>query len=91
MNNYILKPDFEPQNRYENALKALLEAGKATLPVSADFTFTDASNLEIDPVTYTLDQFMDPASGIDFFYVGTNTEIVIQGGEVIAMNRIYIP
>ena len=34
MNNYILKPDFEPQNRYENALKALLEAGKAIEPLT---------------------------------------------------------
>lgn len=69
----------------------LFEAGKATLPVSADFTFTDASNLDSDPVTYTLDQLLDPASGIDFYFVGTNTEIVIQGAEVVAMNRIYIP
>ncbi|MDO4531895.1 MAG: hypothetical protein Q4C06_07940 [Bacillota bacterium] len=69
----------------------LFEAGKTTLPVSADFTFTDASNLESDPVTYTMDQLLDPASGIDFFFVGTNTEIVIQGGEVVSMNRIYIP
>ena len=34
MNNYILKPDFEPQNRYENALKALLEADKAIEPLT---------------------------------------------------------
>ena len=29
MNNYQFKLDVEPQNRYEKAMKALLEAGQA--------------------------------------------------------------
>ncbi len=76
---------------YDNHLEGLYAVGKTTLPVSEDFIFTDASNWDSDPVTYTKEQLMNPESGIDYYFIGINTEIRIQNGEVVSMDRFYIP
>lgn len=88
---YELRTD-EDTTYYEISYSDMLsyyEIGEATLPVSADFVYTDSSDLDNGPVTYT---FSDLAEGnVDFFFTPYNTKIVIEGGTVVAMERTYTP
>ena len=72
-------------------VKSYYELGKATLNVSAEFTYTDASDLDKDPVVYMLGEFLTAEAGIDYYFNPNNTTITIQDGVVVEMTRVYIP
>lgn len=65
--------------------------GSATLPVSSQFLFTDAADLDHDPVVYDLTQWMEQKDDIMDHYVPRNTTIVLENGMVTEMERVYIP
>lgn len=72
-------------------VKTYFELGKAVLPVSADFVFTDNADLESGTQTFTLeDLFTDKVKHI-YGFTPYNTRIVIEGGVVTQMERIYTP
>lgn len=70
-------------------VKSYYELGKATLSISAEFTYTDASDLDKDAVVYPVGEFL--AAGIDYHFNPNNTIITIQDGVVVEMKRVYIP
>lgn len=72
-------------------VKSYYELGKATLNVSAEFTYTDASDLDKTPVVYPLDEFLTAEAGIDYHFNPNNATITIQDGVVVEMNRVYTP
>ena len=67
------------------------ELGEFSGEVSADFIFTDTSDLDKGPVTYTFDDLVnvnyDPLPG----FGPQNTTITIQDGYIISMERVYTP
>lgn len=65
--------------------------GEATIPVSADFTFADSSDLEKGSRTYYAGDFLTDSAGITYHFVPDNTTITIEGGYVTHMQRVYIP
>lgn len=72
-------------------VKTWFELGKVVLPVSADFVFTDNADPESDTQTFTLeDLFTDKVKHI-YGFSPYNTRIVIEGGVVTQMERIYTP
>lgn len=71
-------------------VKSYYGLGKATLNVSAEFTYTDASDLDKEPVVYLVGEFL-AAAGIDYHFNPNNTTITIQDGVVVEMNRVYTP
>lgn len=75
----------------ENDAKAYYEIGEVVLPVAEEFVFTDASDLDSDPLVYTAEEFVAPESGIAYHFVPNNAKIIVQDGAVIALNRTYIP
>ena len=72
-------------------LKSYFAVGEAIIPVSTEFTYTDSSNLDQDPVVYMPGDFLVEGTGIDYHFVPDNTSIVIEGGKIISMTRIYTP
>lgn len=72
-------------------IKSYFAIGETTLPVSPDFTYTDSSVLEQDPVVYTVSDFLAEDSAIEYHFVPDNTSIVIENGTILSMSRIYTP
>lgn len=72
-------------------VKSYYSLGEAEIPVSTEFEFTDASNWESDPVVYYPGDFLTEDAGIVYDFTPHNTTIVVEGGKVIAMNRIFTP
>ena len=72
-------------------VKTWFELGKVVLPVSADFVFTDNADPESDTQIFTLeDLFTDKVAHV-YGFTPHNTRIVIEGGVVTRMERIYTP
>ena len=74
-----------------NDVKSYYPLGKATIRVSADFEFVDSSDLEKGAVTYYPGDFLTDNAGILYNFSPNNTSIVVEGGQVIRMTRIYTP
>jgi len=72
-------------------VKTWRELGEATIPVSQDFIYTDASDLDKEPVTWYPGDFLTDDSGIEYNFTPYNTTVVIEEGMVTAMNRVYTP
>lgn len=72
-------------------MKSYYELGEATLRVSADFIFTDKSDLDKGEVTYYAGDFLTDDAGIFYHFIPNNTTIIIQNGQIIEMERIYTP
>lgn len=73
--------------------KSYREMGMATLPLSDAFVFIDDSTPGEEPVQYGAEAFLNGeiAANGGFFFVPGNTSIVVEGGCIVAMNRVYMP
>ena len=74
-----------------NDTKSYYALGKATIKVSADFKFVDASDLDKGEVTYYPGDFLTEDAGIIYNFTPNNTSIVVEDGQVIQMTRIFTP
>ena len=74
-----------------NDIKAYYELGKATLPVSDEFEYIDESNPESEAKTYYPGDFLTDDAGIEYNFSPNNTSIVIENGNIIKMNKVYMP
>lgn len=72
-------------------VKSYYELGSVTLPVAESFVFTDASDLDHEPVHVSAAGFIDAAEDVNYHFVPHNTKIVIENGSIAAMERIYMP
>ena len=72
-------------------VKFYYSIGEATLDVSRDLQYTDASDLDKGEVIYYFGDFLREDSEIDYYFVPNNTCISIKDGSVISMYRIYNP
>ena len=72
-------------------VKYYYELGKVSLPVSSDFIFSDTSDLDKGELTFHAEDFLKEAEGIDYYFDANNTTIRIEGGQVVAMERVYTP
>ena len=72
-------------------VKTYFELGSAVLPVSGDFVFVDSADPEGSTQTFTLeDLFTDKVAHV-YGFTPHNTRIVIEGGVVTRMERVYTP
>ncbi|MBR4982124.1 MAG: hypothetical protein IKY94_06165 [Lachnospiraceae bacterium] len=74
-----------------NDTKAYYPLGEATIRVSVDFEFYDNSDLEAGEKIYYPGDFLIKDAGIQYDFRVDNTTIVIEDGQIIAMNRVYTP
>lgn len=68
------------------------DQGVTTLTVDAAATFTDAWDIEKEPVTVSADGIAEAiqTSENDWF-VPYNTTVRVEGGKVVEINRVYVP
>ena len=71
--------------------KAYYAVGNVSLPVSPDFIYNDASDLNKAAVLFRAEDFLNDAVGIDYSFDAHNTTIQIEDGYVISMTRVYTP
>ena len=74
-----------------NDAKAYYPLGEATIRVSVDFKFYDNSDLEAGEKVYYPGDFLIKDAGIQYDFRADNTTIVIEDGQIIAMNRSFTP
>ena len=68
--------------------KVYYEIGKVSLPVSSDFTYSDASDLDKGTVTLGAEDFLEDAANIEYCFNANNTTIEIENGYVTAMTKV---
>ena len=66
--------------------------GTTTLVIDPSATFTDAWDIDSEPVTVTGEAIADSIqnSPMDYF-LPENTTVRIEGGKVVEINRCYVP
>ena len=72
-------------------MKSYYPLGDATIRVSADFEFTDASDLDKGEIIYYPGDFLTDKAGIVYHFTPHNTSIVIENGQITHMTRRYTP
>ena len=65
--------------------------GEVEYPVSDEFVFTDAADLDHGEVIYDAADLAESVPAIEFGYQPQNTTVRIENGQIVAMNRIYTP
>jgi len=71
--------------------KTWFELGEATLPVSEDFVLTDNADPEGSAKNFTFEDLSTDKVAYIYGFDPNNTRIVIEGGVVTQMTRIYTP
>ena len=74
-----------------NDIKAYYEIGMATLPVSDEFEYIDESVLDSEAKIYYPGDFLTDDAEIEYNFSPNNTNIVIENGTIIKMNKVYMP
>lgn len=74
-----------------NDAKSYYSVDEATIRVSVDFKYYDKSDLDGEEKTYYPGDFLIEEAGIDYNFTPHNTSIVINDGQIIEMNRVYVP
>lgn len=75
----------------ENDAKAYQELGQVTVRVSADFLYTDESQLGEEPALYYPGDFLTDDGGIDYSFSPWSTKLRMENGSAITMNRVFTP
>ncbi|MBQ8216926.1 MAG: hypothetical protein IJZ91_03080 [Oscillospiraceae bacterium] len=74
-----------------NDAKSFYPLGTVELPVSPDFVFTDAFDMDNEPRLYYPGDFLDPGVEMMPYFVPGNTSVVISDAYITAMDRVYMP
>ena len=76
----------------DNDLPTYTELGVTTLVVDESAVFTDASDIDSDPVTADYDGIVSAMQGsaFDAFYAD-NTTVTVRSGKVTRIDRVYVP
>lgn len=74
-----------------NDIKSYYELGAVTLKVSDEFEYTDESDLDAETKRYSSGDFLSDDVGIEYNFSPYNTNIVIEDGVVVKMNKFYTP
>lgn len=65
--------------------------GEAEYAVSDNFLYTDSSDLEQEPKTYSAEDFLNGNPDLDYMHFPQNTQVRLEKGEVAALERFYTP
>ena len=73
-----------------NDAKNWYEAGEATIRVSVDFQYFDNADLERGEIVYYPGSFL-VGEVTDYHFYPHNTTIRVENGQIVEMNRVYVP
>ena len=71
-------------------VKIYHKLGNISLPVSSDFIYNDASDLEKEQITMNLEDFTNTYDNMEDNFVPNNTTIRVENGKIVSMNKIYM-
>ena len=75
-----------------NDMTTYTEHGVTTLVIDPAATFTDAWDIESEPVTVTgADIVTTMQASANEYFVPYNTTVRVEGGKVVEINRVYVP
>ena len=75
-----------------NDLATYTEQGVTTLVVDPSATFTDAWDIEADPVTVAAEGIVEAMqSSANEYFVPQNTTVRVKDGKVVQIDRVYVP
>ena len=66
------------------------EVGEATIRVSVDFVYHDYSDMDLGEVVYYPGSFL-VGEVTDYYFFPSNTTVRVENGQIIEMQRVYIP
>lgn len=72
-------------------VKTYFALGEAVLPVSDNFTFADSADPESSSATFSFEDLLSDKVAYIFRFTPHNTRIVIEGGVITQMERVYTP
>ena len=75
----------------ENDHKVFYELGNVALPISNDLVFIDDSDLDNMGIRYSAEAFLAEEVEFGFNFWPLNTTVRIVDGEIVEINRVYIP
>lgn len=73
-----------------NDAKNWYEVGEATISVSAEFKGYDSADPDQEEIVFDTDSFLN-GEVINYNFTPYNTTIRVEGGQIVEMNRRYIP
>lgn len=71
--------------------KAYYAIGEVSIPVSTEFIYTDASDLDAQAIEYYPGDFLLEEAIFEYNFTPYNTSVVIEDGVIIAMEKVYRP
>lgn len=74
-----------------NDMKSWYLVGEAEYPVADEFAFTDGADLERGAITYGAEDILAELPEAAYGYQPQNTMVRIENGQVVAMERIFMP
>lgn len=72
-------------------VKSYYEIGSVTLPLSEQFVYVDASDLDLGEAIWNLEEFEAMYEEIKFYFQPSSTSVVVENGAVTSLMRIYVP
>lgn len=72
-------------------VKSYYEIGSVTLPLSEQFVYVDASDLDLGEAIWNLEEFEAMYAEIAFYFQPSSTSVVVENGVITSLARIYVP
>ena len=72
-------------------VKAYYAIGEVSIPVSTEFIYTDASDLDAEAIEYYPGDFLLEEEIFDYNFNPNNTSVVVENGKIVAMKKVYTP
>ena len=62
-----------------------------TLPLSAQFVYVDASDLDLGEAIWNLEEFEAMYAEIAFYFQPSSTSVVVENGMITSLTQVYVP
>ena len=72
-------------------VKSYYEIGSVTLPLSEEFVYVDASDLDLGETIWSLEEFESTYEKIAFYFQPSSTSVVVENGVITSLTRVYVP
>ena len=72
-------------------VKSYYEIGSVTLPLSEQFVYVDASDLDSGETIWNLEEFEAMYAEIAFYFQPSSTSVVVENGVITSLTQVYVP
>ena len=72
-------------------VKSYYEIGSVTLPLSEQFVYVDASDLDLGERIWSLEEFEAMYEGVACYFQPSSTSVVVENGVITSLTQVYVP